>query len=175
MKKSLLVVIAAVLLLSLTAVAQNPSSTGTLKVNAVVDSSIQMTFVTDPNGVTLGGDGTNDAVLNFGNVSAFGSLATNVTRPSVTATDFTVKTNFGVNVVSANSASANYQLLAALPSNISGFSYTVDSTPVTSTLTLMKDNNGYGTTSHSISVKIPRDSATKGAYSDTINFTATAN
>ena len=76
MKKATLVILALAMLLPMAAMAQ----TGTLAVTATVASSINFVFNTGTNGVTLGGDGTNAATLAFGNVSAYGSLATNVGR-----------------------------------------------------------------------------------------------
>ena len=111
-KLTLLTILAAMMMISSFAAAQ--TATGTLTVTATVNGTINLVFNTDPNGVPLlSGAGTNTATLAFGNVSAFGAVAANVTR-STTATTFTVSTPVDVLVSEANSASANYKLTAQL-------------------------------------------------------------
>ncbi|MGE5323096.1 MAG: hypothetical protein ACM3SW_09555 [Actinomycetota bacterium] len=110
--KKLIVIFAAAVMMTSLAAAQTAS--GTLNVTATVNSSINLVFNSDPSGVALtSGAKPNAASLDFGNVSAFGAVAPNVTR-TATATDFTVSTPVDVLVTSANSASANYTLTATL-------------------------------------------------------------
>ena len=49
-------------------------------VTAQVQSSISLTFITDPSGVALTGSGSNVATLNFGSVSQFISPPLKVTE-----------------------------------------------------------------------------------------------
>src|SRR5579872_6643743 len=116
MKKLVLSTIAAAVILMLSssnAAAQaGTTATGTLTVTATVTASLQLLFITDPAGVPLTGSGTNAATLAFGNINAFGSLSAGVTRPSVTANNFTVQSAVDVKVSSANATSANFTLKA---------------------------------------------------------------
>jgi DNA-binding beta-propeller fold protein YncE len=80
------------------ALAQGQTSSGTLTVTAQVQSSISLTFITDPNGVALTGSGTNVATLNFGSVSQFVTPPSKVTE-TIAATSFTVSTPFDISVV----------------------------------------------------------------------------
>src|SRR5512140_1170132 len=93
--------------------AAQTTGSGTLAVSATVQSSLSMVFNSNAAGVPLGSAGTNAATLNFGNISAYGTLAANVSR-SVGATNFTVSTPFDIQVSKSNSASADYSLTAQL-------------------------------------------------------------
>ena len=83
------VFIAGLILTSGMAWAQGQTSSGTLTVRAELASSINLTFLTDANGVALAGSGTNVATLDFGSVSQFTTPPTKVTQ-TVAATSFTV-------------------------------------------------------------------------------------
>jgi len=104
-------VLAATLLLAGSALAQT-TATGVINGVLVNKNGISLQFDTDPAGVTLGAAGTNAATVNFGNISAFGPLAGGVTRPSVTAANFTVRTIFDVQVVQGGLTSTTYTLTA---------------------------------------------------------------
>ncbi len=57
------------------------TASGTVAVTATVASSVSLTFVTDPAGITLGGTGTSAATVAFGNVQAYGGVVpANVTK-----------------------------------------------------------------------------------------------
>lgn len=151
------------------------SSTGTLTITATVTSSIALTFENDAAGVPLTGAGTNSATLALGNISALGTLATTGVTRTIGASDFTVSTPFGLRVNKANSLSTTYTLAAALASADPTNTWVIDAT----TLTVVNQNLGtsyaYGTAvTHTMALTIPF-TASGGAISKIINFTATAN
>jgi hypothetical protein len=151
------------------------SSDGNLTVTATVASSISLTFETDGSGVALTGAGSSTATLGFGAVSAYGTIATaNVSR-TLAADSFTVSTPFGVKVVSANSSSSNYTLQAALASADSTNTWTANTTALTTTGQTLGSTYTYGSAvSHTMKLTIPF-TASSGAVSRVVNFTATAN
>jgi hypothetical protein len=156
-------------------VASAQTSTGTLTVTATVASSIGLTFENDLAGVALTGAGTNAATMGFGAISAYGAIATGGVTRTVAASDFTVSSPFGVQVVRANSISANYALDVALGTADATNTWRINST----TLTLLNQNLGptytYGTAiAHTLYLTVPF-TASSGAISRVVNFTATAN
>src|SRR5690349_17124241 len=78
---------------------------------------ISLSFESVSGGVPLTGAGSNTASLNFGNVSAFETLNTGVTR-TVGASSYTVSTRFGVRATNllGGLLSPNYTLQARLRS-----------------------------------------------------------
>jgi|SRR5688572_7320735 len=151
------------------------TSTGTLTVTATVESSINMTFETDASGVSLTGAGTSTATLAFGTVSAYGTIATaNVSRV-LGASDFTVSSPFGVKVVKANSSSSNYTLQAALGSADATNTWSVNTTALTTSNQTLGSSYSYGSAvPHTMKLLVPF-SASSGALSKLVNFTATSN
>ena len=109
---------------------QGQTSSGTLTVRAELASSINLTFLTDANGVTLTGSGTNVATLDFGAVSQFTTPPPKVTQ-TVAATSFTVSTPFNVSVTKSNVTSANYALTAELQTTDAVNGWTIDTFPLT--------------------------------------------
>ena len=103
--------LAALLMCGASLMAQT-TATGVINGTLVNKNGISIQFDTDPAGVTLGAAGTNAATANFGTVSAFGPLSAGVTRPSVTAANFTVRTIFDVQVVQGGLNSTTYTLTA---------------------------------------------------------------
>jgi hypothetical protein len=146
-------------------------------------SGIAIQFDSDPAGVTLGAAGTNAATANFGTVSAFGPLAAGVTRPSVTATNFTVRTIFDVQVTSGGLTSTSYTLTANLAAATpSGMSYKVDAITLTTALQTIQVNGAYNTDiAHNLNLVVSTAAPGAGGpavntpITTTINFTATAN
>lgn len=173
MKLMILVAVAA-LMMPLMAAAQTTAS-GTLAVSATVTSSISMVFNSNTSGVTLGNAGTNAATLNFGNISAFGAVAANVTR-TVAASSFTVSTPFDVQVSKANSASANYSLTAQLNSADATNTWQLSGTTIASASAATLTSTGaYGSAStYTLALTVPLASAAS-SISNTVNFVATAN
>jgi hypothetical protein len=166
--------LAAALAMPIVSAAQ--SASGTLAVKANVQSSISMAFNTDSSGVALGNSGTNAATLDFGNISAYGTLSVaNVSR-SVGASSFTVSTPFDVMVNEANSSSASYTLKAQLASLDSTNSWALGSNAITSTSQATLTSSGsYGSNAaYTLALTVPFSSAAS-SISNTINFVATAN
>src|SRR5690348_4773893 len=102
-------VMAALLTAGASAMAQT-TATGVINATLVNKNGISLQFDTDPGGVTLGAAGTSAASANFGTVSAFGPLSGGVSRPSVTAANYTVRTIFDVQVTQGGLTSTTYTL-----------------------------------------------------------------
>jgi len=150
-------------------------SSGTLTVTATVESSIAMTFENDAAGVTLTGASTNAATMAFGTVSAYNTIVTPNVNRTVAASDFTVSSLFGVKVVKANSSSASYTLAAALGSADATNTWRINSTTLTTTPQNLGTTYSYNTAvAHTVYLTVPLTAST-GALSKVLNFTATAN
>jgi hypothetical protein len=172
--KLMTIFLAAAIAMPIFSAAQTTAS-GTLAVSATLQSSISMVFNTDAAGVALGSAGTNAATLNFGNISAYGTLASNVTR-SVGASTFTVSTPFDVLVQKANSASASYSLTAQLNAADATNGWALGGSTVGSgSATTLTASGTYGSaTAYSLALTVPLSSGAP-SISNTINFVATAN
>jgi hypothetical protein len=177
MKNRSLYLFATIIALSTASSLAAQTATGTLTVTATVTSSINLVFNTDAAGVALTGSGTNAATLAFGNVSAFGALGAGVTRPTVTATTFTVQSAMDVNVTKANSASANYTLKAQLGAADAVNTWSISGNTVTNAAQATVTATGaYGTnTNFPVAITVPFTTAAATNISNTVNFTATAN
>jgi hypothetical protein len=158
------------------AAAQTTTGTGTLTVTATVESSISLTFENDAAGVALAGAGSNAATMALGTISAYNTISTvGVTRTVTPGTDFTVSSPFGVKVEKANSASATYTLAAALASADATNTWTINATTLTTANQNLGTTYGYGSAvAHTLYLTVPF-SASTGAISKALNFTATAN
>lgn len=163
--------------------AQNPTATGVINATLINKDGITLIFDSDPQSVTLGGTGTSAASLSFGNVSAFGPLAAGVTRPTVTATNYTVRSLFDIQVIQGGLTSTTYtlqaQLAAAAPT---GISYRVDAITLSTAAQTLQTTATYGIDiQHSLDLVISKAApgaggpATGTPLTTTINFTATAN
>ncbi|MGH9571106.1 MAG: hypothetical protein ACRD4F_15785, partial [Candidatus Angelobacter sp.] len=62
-------------------------------------NGIALVFDADPGGVSLGANGSSAASLDFGVISAAGPLSPGVTRPTITANSFTVRSAFQIKVI----------------------------------------------------------------------------
>ena len=111
--KLITITLAVALAMPIVAAAQTTAS-GTLTVNATVQSSISLVFNSDAAGVVLGGTGTNAATMNLGTISAYGPLSAGVGRSVTAGTSFTVTSPFDVQVDKSNITSSNYTLTAQL-------------------------------------------------------------
>src|SRR5882724_3454769 len=177
MKKLTILTFVAAMMIMISSVASAQTATGTLTVTATVNSSINLVFNNDAAGVPLSsGAGTNTATLNFGNVSAFGALAANITR-TTTATNFTVSTPVDVLVTKANSASANYTLKAQLGAADAVNTWQVGGNTVTSAAqaTITATGAYAANNNFPVAITIPFTTANGTVISNTINYTATAN
>ncbi len=174
--------LAALLTCSASLMAQT-TATGVINGTLVNKNGISIQFDTDPAGVTLGAAGTNAATANFGTVSAFGPLSAGVTRPSVTAANFTVRTIFDVQVVQGGLNSTTYTLTANLAAAApTGMNYKVDAVTLTTALQTIQVNGAYNTAiAHNLDLVILTAAPGAGGpavntpITTTINFTATAN
>jgi len=171
----------ALLLASASLVAQ--TATGTINATLVNKSAISLIFDSDPGGVTLGGNGSSTASVNLGTISAFGPLAPGVTRPSVTASNYTVRTLFDVQVIQGGVASPNYTLSAQLAAVApTGFTYAVDAVTLTTAVQTIQANGAYNTdVRHALNLTVSTAAPGAGGpavgtpLTTTINFTATSN
>ena len=155
--------------------AAQDTSAGTLTVTATVESSIGLTFENDAAGVALTGAGTNAATMALGTISAYNVLSTPGVTRTVSASDFTVSSPFGVKVVKANTSSANYTLAAALGSADSTNTWKINATALTTSNQDLGTSYAYGSAvAHTVYLTVPF-SASTGAVSKVLNFTATAN
>ena len=167
-------VVASLLLLPASAAAQDTAA-GTLTVTATVESSIALTFENDAAGVAMTGAGTNAATMALGTISAYESIATAGVTRTVGASDFTVSSLFGVKVVKANTASATYTLAAALGSADITNTWKINAVTLSTTDQTLGAAYTYGSAvAHTMHLTVPF-SATTGAISKVLNFTATAN
>lgn len=159
------------------------TATGVINATLVNKNGISLQFDSDPAGVTLGAAGTSAATAGFGTVSAFGPLSGGVTRPSVTAANFTVRTIFDVQVVEGGLTSPNYTLSANLAAAApAGLSYKIDAVTLTTTLQTISTTGAYNTdVAHNLDLVVLTAAPGAGgpavntAITTTINFTATAN
>ena len=173
--KAKLVVLIAVAALALPMLSAAQTASGTLTVNATVQSSISMVFNSDAAGVALGSAGTNAATLNFGTISAYGALSAGVGRV-VGATTFTVSSPFDVQVDKSNSASANYTLTAQLNAADATNTWAVGGNTITNgSATTLTSTGAYGSSAaYTLALTVPLASSA-GAISNVVNFVATAN
>jgi len=152
------------------------TASGTVAVTATVGSSVSLTFVTDPSGITLSGTGTSAATIAFGSVQAYGGVVpVNVTKSVNGTTNWKLSTPFDVVVQVANQTSSNYTLTAQLNTADGVNTWQIGATTVTSASAASLTTTGaYGTTVYTLNLTIPFSEAA-GAISNTINFVATAN
>ena len=171
------------LLLSSASLLGQTTATGVINGTLINKDGIALVFNTDPAGVTLGAAGTSAASANFGTVSAFGPLSAGVTRPSVTAANFTVRTIFDVQVIQGGLNSTGYTLAANLAAVAPiGFSYKVDAVTLTTVSQTIQTNGAYSTdVPHNLDLVVSTAAPGAGGpavntpITTTINFTATAN
>jgi len=159
------------------------TATGTINATLINKNGISLVFDSDPGGVVLGSAGTSTASVNFGNVSAFGTLAAGVTRPTVTAANYVVQTLFDVQVIQSGLASPSYtlagQLAAAAPT---GLRYGVDAVTLTTGSQTISATGAYNSdVQHTLKLTISTAAPGSGGPNTgtpltvTINFTATSN
>ncbi|HMF91936.1 MAG TPA: hypothetical protein VKL40_14930 [Candidatus Angelobacter sp.] len=184
MRKQNLTRTAAIAILMLSSAALfGQTATGVINGTLINKNGITLVFDSDAAGVALGNSGTSAASVNFGNISAFGALSAGVTRPSVTAANFTVQTIFDVNVTQGGLASASYTLTANLAAPApTGFTYKVDAVTLTTVAQTIQANGAYGTdVAHNLGLVVLTAAPGAGGpavgspITATINFTATAN
>ena len=159
------------------------TATGFINATLVNKNGIALIFDTDPAGLTLGASGTSAVSADFGNISAFGPLSAGVTRPSVTAANFTVRTIFDVNVFQGGLNSNSYTLAANLAAVApTGMNYKVDTVTLTTTSQTIVTNGTYNVdVPHNLDLVVSTAAPGAGGpavgtpLTVTVNFTATAN
>lgn len=183
MAKTRMLVALGAILFGLPLFAQNPTATGTINATLTNKNGIGLVFDTDPSGVTLGAAGTSAATLDYGVISAFGPLSPGVTRPSVTAANFTVRTVFDVQVIQGGLNSTSYTLQAQLGSALpTGFSFKVDGITLANGPSSIQTNATYNVdVPHNLDLTVSTAAPGAGgpavgtALSTVINFLASAN
>ena len=168
------IAVAALLLLSVSAVAGADTSSGTLTVTGTVESSISLTI--ESAGGTTSGTGTDAATSALGNLSKYSAAPTGFTLARG-ASDWTLSSTVGVKVEKANLTSTDYTLEAQLGSApASGVTWKLNgSTLSDSAATTLTSTGTYGSTgSYSWDVLVA-DSAAAAAIDNAISFTATSN
>ena len=150
------------------------TSSGTLTVTGTVESSISLTI--ESAGGTTSGTGTTAATSDLGNISKFGSAPTGFTLARG-ASNWTLSSTVGVQVVKANLTSTDYTLTAQLGSApASGIAWKLNgSTLSDSAATTLTSTGTYASTgSYSWDIVVA-DSAAAAAIDNAIAFTATSN
>ncbi len=175
----------ALMVLALAGVRMSAQTTATGFINATLvnKNGIALVFDSDPAGLTLGNSGTSAASADFGNISAFGTLSGGVTRPSVTAASFTVRTIFDVFVFQGGLNSTGYTLAANLASVApAGLSYKIDTVTLTTVSQTIQASGTYSVdVPHNLDLVVSTAAPGAGGpavgtpLTTTINFTATAN
>lgn len=171
-RKSLLTFVAVLAVLSMNAFAA--TSSGTLTVTGTIESSISLTV--ESAGGTTSGTGTAAATSDLGSISKFGSAPTGFTLARG-ASNWTLSSTVGVQVVKSNLTSTDYTLTAQLGSApASGVAWKLNgSTLSDSAATTLTSTGTYASTgSYSWDIVLA-DSAAAAAIDNTINFTATSN
>src|SRR3954454_21430947 len=111
--KRIVLSIASLAVLFVAGAASAATSSGTLTVMGTVESSISLTI--ESAGGTTSGTGTAAATSDLGNISKLGSAPTAFTLARG-ASDWTISSTVGVQVVKANLTSTDYTLTAQLGS-----------------------------------------------------------
>ncbi len=172
MKKVFAVCFTVALFTAVSASAAN--SSGTLTVTGTVESSISLTV--ESAGGTTSGTGTAAASSDLGNISKFGSAPTGFTLARG-ASNWTLSSTVGVQVVKANLTSTDYTLTAQLGSApASGIAWKLNGSTLSDSaaVTLTSTGTYASTGSYSWDIVVA-DSAAAAAIDNTINFTAASN
>ena len=164
----------AVMMLAFASVASADTASGTLTVTGTVASSINLTI--ESAGGTTSGTGTAAATSALGSVSKYSSAPTGFTMARG-ASNWTLSSTVGVQVVKANLTSTDYTLTAQLgTAPATGVAWKLNgSTLSDSAATTLTSTGTYASTgSYSWDIVVA-DSAAAAAIDNTINFTATSN
>lgn len=172
--KNALAVCFIVAFVAVASTASAATSSGTLTVTGTVESSVSLTV--ESAGGTTSGTGTAAASSDLGNISKFGSAPTGFTLARG-ASNWTLSSTVGIQVVKANLTSTDYTLTAQLGSApASGIAWKLNgSTLSDSAPTTLTSTGTYASTgSYSWDIVVA-DSAAAAAIDNTINFTAASN
>jgi hypothetical protein len=169
-----LVVLASIIAFGFVGSARAATSSGTLTVTGTIESSIDLTI--ESAGGTTSGTGTAAATSALGSIAKFGSAPTGFTLARG-ASNWTLSSTVGVQVVKANLTSTDYTLTAQLGSApASGVAWKLNgSTLSDSAATTLTSTGTYASTgSYSWDIVVA-DSAAAAAIDNAVNFTATSN
>jgi hypothetical protein len=172
--KRIVLTFAALAVLTIAGTASADTSSATLTVTGTVESSISITV--ESAGGTTSGTGTAAATSALGSISKFGSAPTGFTLARG-ASDWTLSSTVGIQVVKANLTSTDYTLVAQLGSApASGITWKLNgSTLSDSAATTLTSTGTYASTgSYSWDIVVA-DSAAAAAIDNSVNFTATSN
>src|SRR4051794_24399778 len=172
--KRIVLTFAALAVLTIAGTASADTSSATLTVTGTVESSISITV--ESAGGTTSGTGTAAATSALGSISKFGSAPTGFTLARG-ASDWTISSTVGIQVVKANLTSTDYTLVAQLGSApATGITWKLNgSTLSDSAATTLTATGTYGSAgSYSWDIVVA-DSAAAAAIDNSINFTATSN
>ncbi|MEA2416597.1 MAG: hypothetical protein QOI58_3254 [Thermoanaerobaculia bacterium] len=172
--KHIVLIIAALAVLTVAGTASAATSSATLTVTGTVESSISITV--ESAGGTTSGTGTAAATSDLGSISKYGSAPTGFTLARG-ASNWTLSSTIGVQVVKANLTSTDYTLTAQLGSApASGVAWKLNgSTLSDSAATTLTSTGTYASTgSYSWDIVVA-DSASAAAIDNAINFTASSN
>lgn len=172
--KRIVLAFAALAVLTIAGTASAADSSATLTVTGTVESSISITV--ESAGGTTSGTGTAAATSALGSISKFGSAPTGFTLARG-ASDWTLSSTIGVQVVKANLTSTDYSLIAQLGSApASGITWKLNgSTLSDSAPTTLTSTGTYASTGSYPWDIVVADSAAAAAIDNSINFTATSN
>ena len=163
--------------LAFAGVAKAQTGSGTLGINATVQGSINLAFLTDANGMAVTGTGTSTASLPLGTVSMYGgTVPANVTKTvNGAAISFNLSTPFDVRVDLANSASTTFTLSAMMSAADSVNVWTLGPTNISSGASFAVTSAGVYATAVPYTLKLTVPASEAGAISNSIGFTAIAN
>src|ERR1700683_2286808 len=153
------------------------TGSGTLGINATVQGSINLTFLTDANGMAVTGTSTSTASLPLGTVSMYGgTVPANVTKTvNGAAVSFNLSTPFDVRVDLANSASTTFTLSAMMSAADITNVWTLGPTNISSGASFAVTSAGVYATAVPYTLKLTVPASEAGAISNSIGFTAIAN
>jgi hypothetical protein len=153
------------------------AGSGTLEVTASVQGSLNLTFVTDGNGLAVTGTTTSTGALPFGTVSMYGgTIPANVIKTVNGTTSFDLSTPFDVRVDQSNSASTTYTLSATLATADASNKWSIGGTDISSAAAFALTSTGAYATAvpYVFKLEVPATEAS-GSVSNSIGFTAISN
>src|SRR5580658_2590441 len=156
----------------LAGVARAQTGSGTLGVNATVQGSINLTFLTDASGMAVTGASTSTASLPLGTVSMYGgTLPANVTKTvNGAAVSFNLSTPFDIRVDLANSPSTTFTLSAMLSAPDAINVWTLGPTNISSGASFAVTSAGVYATAVPYTLKLTVPAAAAGVISNSIGF-----
>jgi hypothetical protein len=163
--------------LALTGVGKAQTGSGVLSINANVQGSISITFLTDPSGMTVTGAGTNTASLALGIVSMYGgTVPSRMTRTVNGASiSFNLSTPIDIRVDLSNSPSTTYTLSAMLGTTDIVNVWTLGPTDISSGASFALASAGIYGAVVPYTLKLTVPAGVNGTISNTIAFLVVAN